>query len=197
MTNYTKLIERLRSCSRHEAIYGMVVITMADVADAADAIEHLNHLVDLNTERCEGLRKQLREAQDGYDKHINELQDELKELCDKKREFKRACGLVVDESMPKHGEWTRKRTIAHDGEWYCSKCDNEVVILEAGKDRTYKYAYCPNCGARMFASDINVLNKNDTLDGPIITPCLGCSEYDGYGGCKSNGGCVAKMEVQE
>ena len=36
------------------------------------------------------------------------------------------------------------------------------------------------------------------MDGPIITPCRGCSDYDGYGGCKSKGGCVrAKMEVQE
>lgn len=33
-------------------------------------------------------------------------------------------------------------------------------------------------------------------DGPIITPCRGCSDYDGYGGCKSKGGCVRKMEVQ-
>ena len=36
------------------------------------------------------------------------------------------------------------------------------------------------------------------MDGPIITPCRGCSDYDGYGGCKSKGGCArAKMEVQE
>jgi hypothetical protein len=35
-------------------------------------------------------------------------------------------------------------------------------------------------------------------DGPIITPCRGCSDYDGYGGCKSKGGCArAKMEVQK
>ena len=36
------------------------------------------------------------------------------------------------------------------------------------------------------------------MDGPIITPCRGCSDYDGYGGCKSKGGCArAKMEVQD
>lgn len=36
------------------------------------------------------------------------------------------------------------------------------------------------------------------IDGPIITPCRGCSDYDGYGGCKSKGGCArAKMEVQD
>ena len=38
----------------------------------------------------------------------------------------------------------------------------------------------------------------EVQDGPIITPCRGCSDYDGYGGCKSKGGCArAKMEVQE
>lgn len=36
------------------------------------------------------------------------------------------------------------------------------------------------------------------MDGQIITPCRGCSDYDGYGGCKSKGGCVrAKMEAQD
>ena len=36
------------------------------------------------------------------------------------------------------------------------------------------------------------------MDGPIITPFRGCSDYDGYGGCKSKGGCArAKTEVQE
>ena len=38
----------------------------------------------------------------------------------------------------------------------------------------------------------------EVQDGPIITPCRGCSDYDGYGGCKSKGGCArAKQEVQE
>ena len=38
----------------------------------------------------------------------------------------------------------------------------------------------------------------EVQDGPIITPCRGCSDYDGYGGCKSKGGCArAKKEVQE
>ena len=38
----------------------------------------------------------------------------------------------------------------------------------------------------------------EVQDGPIITPCRGCSDYDGYGGCKSKGGCArAKKEVQD
>jgi len=46
------------------------------------------------------------------------------------------------------GKWTDKRTIEHDGEWYCTACGKEITIY-MGADREDRYAYCPNCGARM------------------------------------------------
>ena len=49
----------------------------------------------------------------------------------------------------RHGRWTDKRTWEHDGEWYCSECGNEVTICMCGKDKTWEYPYCPNCGAKM------------------------------------------------
>ena len=49
----------------------------------------------------------------------------------------------------RHGRWTDKRTIEHDGEWYCSECGNEVTICMCGKDKMWEYPYCPNCGAKM------------------------------------------------
>ena len=57
MTDYMKLIEALREysgCRKGE----IARIT----SDAAAAIEALNSLLDQNTQRCEELRKQLREA---------------------------------------------------------------------------------------------------------------------------------------
>ena len=33
------------------------------------------------------------------------------------------------------------------------------------------------------------------VEEPEINPCRGCTDYDGQGGCKSNGGCGAKMEM--
>lgn len=45
--------------------------------------------------------------------------------------------------------WTDRRTIEHDGEWYCSNCGNEVTICMCGKDKTQAYPFCPNCGADM------------------------------------------------
>lgn len=50
-------------------------------------------------------------------------------------------------------------------------------------------------GVQLTMDDLISMAK---MDGPIITPCRGCSDYDGYGGCKSKGGCArAKMEAQE
>ncbi len=91
--------------------------------DAADAIEALNRLLYLNTERCEGLRNQLREAQEQYEKHINELEQQL----------------------PKRGEWLN---VTDSYIWYgkCSVCGEEFVV-----DAYYAGGmnYCPNCGAKM------------------------------------------------
>lgn len=46
------------------------------------------------------------------------------------------------------GMWTDKRTIEHDGEWYCTACGKEITIY-MGADREDRYAFCPNCGADM------------------------------------------------
>lgn len=39
-----------------------------------------------------------------------------------------------------HAHWSTKRTLIHDGELYCSRCEHE------NERRT---TYCPNCGAKM------------------------------------------------
>ena len=46
------------------------------------------------------------------------------------------------------GEWTDHRTNEHDGEWYCTACGKEITIY-MGVDRKDRYAFCPNCGAKM------------------------------------------------
>lgn len=38
------------------------------------------------------------------------------------------------------GEWITTRTLKHDGNPYCSNCDEETII---------RYNFCPNCGAKM------------------------------------------------
>lgn len=72
------------------------------MCDAADALEAAERLLDQNTERCEALRKQLREAHESYEKHLNELEAQL----------------------PKEGEWIP----VGDGTVYvkCSVCGEEM-----------------------------------------------------------------------
>lgn len=47
---------------------------------------------------------------------------------------------TADVQEVKHGIWTTKRTLYHDGETYCSLCDYESEA---------KHKYCPSCGAKM------------------------------------------------
>lgn len=104
----------------------------------------------------------------------------------------------AEAQLPKRGEWihntavygttTGGLTVEHH--YTCSVCGG---LMGRKGDK-----FCYNCGAKM--NDSNVSNALDNAqDGPIITPCRGCSDYDGYGGCKSKGGCAREkmMEVQE
>lgn len=52
---------------------------------------------------------------------------------------------AADVAPVVHGRWERDA----DGDWYCTNCDEVVVICESGRERTYRKPYCPNCGAKM------------------------------------------------
>lgn len=88
---------------------------------------------------------------------------------------------TVDAEPIRHGEWFFQEYV--DG-YYCTECSEcgEQVDHDA-EIRGWKY--CPKCGAMM-----------GEWEEPEINPCRGCTDYDGRGGCKSNGGCGAKMEVE-
>lgn len=47
-----------------------------------------------------------------------------------------------------HGEWITKRTLQHDGEYYCSVCEFEA-FWSWRRDVQSLTNYCPNCGAKM------------------------------------------------
>lgn len=53
----------------------------------------------------------------------------------------------VDNAPVVHGKWTTKRTQKHDGEWYCTACDYEPIVM------TDDMKYCPGCGAKMDLED--------------------------------------------
>ena len=61
---------------------------------------------------------------------------------------------TVDAAPVVHGKWTTKRTQKHDGEWYCTICDYEPIVM------TDDMKYCPGCGAKMD------LEENNGTDNP-------------------------------
>lgn len=48
-------------------------------------------------------------------------------------------GVIIPIKRPQ-GEWITTRTMLHDGDPYCSICDEENII---------RSNFCPNCGASM------------------------------------------------
>jgi len=90
--------------------------------------------------------------------------------------------------------------------WYCGAKMDELQMIDSydyDNDIDWRAPSHRTGGAKMDGSNAsnasNALNALDNVqDGPIITPCCGCSDYDGYGGCKSKGGCArAKMDGKE
>lgn len=129
---------------------------------AADALEADERLLDLNTKRCESLRKQLREAHESYEKHINELEAQLPKEgeCEaKKPKTVRETEYSFYCDCPTCGG----RLISNaDGEWcagsfdrFCRMCGQKIDWSE----------YCgwsnkPNSGARMkTVTDCHTLNE--------------------------------------
>ena len=122
---------------------------------------------------------------------IEELQARLGEAENSVERWK---DMYLTKHEPKLGEWIYHPKDAIEMMFTLPKCSI------CGHESSDALNYCPNCGAKMNDSNAsNALNALDNAqDGPIITPCRGCSDYDGYGGCKSKGGCArARMEVQK
>ena len=142
MSDYTELVKALR-CKRDDCEgcdiafldndEGWICQYAAKDDDAADAIEALNRLLDQNTQRCEALRKQLREAHESYERHLNELEAQL----------------------PKRGKWIEENRRPRSSQFVCSECHRTAYDPQPTRDKAWRkrcrYAYCPNCGADMRA----------------------------------------------
>ena len=89
---------------------------------------------------------------------------------------------------------------------------NEIVITLPQRWDTLTNTLVPVSDRRMTLTDAeegillalvkamfeNEAKMDDTFEEPAINPCRGCKDYDGRGGCISNGGCGASInEVKE
>ena len=92
-------------------------------------------------------------------------------------------------TVKKHGHWIERTKVYPDllndttYNYECSNCgywDQHGAKVEV--------PYCWHCGAKMDEDELQELE---------INPCRGCDDYDGQGGCKSKGGCGAKMNEVE
>lgn len=130
MTDYTKLVKALR-CKRDDcegcdlAFFdkdeGWMCQFAAKDDDAAAAIEALNRLLDQNTQRCEALRKQLREAHESYERHLNELEAQLP---------KRGKWELIDGAEPMRWGCSRCKYMSWDTSNYCPRCGAKMEVQE-------------------------------------------------------------------
>ena len=147
MTN-AELIAELRG-----HILSVPLTLLHDAADALEAdeqrIDGLQKLVDINTERCEALRKQLREAHENYEKHLNELTTKRNQLQAAVDNYEKRIA-ELEAQLPKEGEWLRTDAFPH--RIYCSVCYKTYVPNDRWQiwvDGDIPKKFCPNCGARM------------------------------------------------
>ena len=68
---------------------------------------------------------------------------------------------TIDAVSVVHGEWKPNPKIGWGETWVCSICGEKTTSSVMGYPR---YNYCPMCGAKMFAKDINVPNKKGADD---------------------------------
>lgn len=189
MTDHSELIKKLRDLHRDprpasaEWLFENQV-ALYDAAAAIEALQAENPIVE--SVLVDKMRQQMEET--ACHCNMKENAELIAKILDDDVDRK------VFE-LPKQGEWVRKEDELTY--WYvCSECG----YRPHSENYPYLSDFCPNCGAKMNDSNAsNALNALDNAqDGPIITPCRGCSDYDGYGGCKSKGGCAReKMEVQD
>jgi len=59
--------------------------------------------------------------------------------------FDMAIEALETQDVPEEnvGKWTTERTQEHDGEWYCSECGYEPIVMSDDMK------YCPGCGRKM------------------------------------------------
>lgn len=123
--------------------------------DAAAAIEALNRLVDLNTERCEGLREQLRKAQEQYEKHLNELEKELSFSESTYEEFQIVAATqnaLLANQLPKRDDGCDvcRNGNLEEGDTLYKSSDWDGGI---GFDYIRDIRFCPICGRKLKVQD--------------------------------------------
>lgn len=73
------------------------------------------------------------------------------ECCDTQKDYIEEIQMAIvdmkiceaNNAIANVGKWTTERTEEHDGEWYCSHCGYEPIVMSDDME------YCPGCGYKM------------------------------------------------
>lgn len=128
MTDYTKLVAALRNNDWSDACPCCDEAMCKDddciILQAADAIEAIDRLLDQNTERCEALRGQLREAHESYERHLNELEAQMP---------KRGEWELIDGAEPMRWGCSRCKYLSWETSNYCPRCGARMTEVQDGE----------------------------------------------------------------
>ena len=63
----------------------------------------------------------------------------------------------LQAQLPKRGEWVEENRRPRSSQFVCSECHRTAYDPQPTRDKAWKkrcrYAYCPNCGAKMEVQD--------------------------------------------
>ena len=140
MTDYTKLVEALRcreykpECGSSDCPYwsGLGCMDGQLMEDAADAIEALQ------ADQKKTVTQIFGEEQMAWEERCKDLMYWIADL---------------QAQLPKRGEWIEENRRPRSSQFVCSECHRTAYDPQPTRDKAYRkrcrYAYCPNCGAKM------------------------------------------------
>ncbi len=127
MTDYTELVKALRYHVNADEGWSYRPIQSLSwdcidriMTDAADAIEALIADVEKKESRITGLGNRI---------------------------------FALEQQLPKRGEWVEENRRPRSSQFVCSECHRTAYDPQPTRDKAWRkrcrYAYCPNCGAKM------------------------------------------------
>jgi uncharacterized coiled-coil protein SlyX len=87
------------------------------------------------------------------------IQQQLDEIQRLKADVKRQQEKMIElaKKLPKRGEWVEENRRPRSSRFVCSECHRTAYDPQPTRDKAWKkrcrYAYCPNCGAKMEVQD--------------------------------------------
>ena len=103
------------------------------------------------------LVKALRGCKDiDYCKDCPRMEDGYTETCNIKDDAADAIE-ALQAQLPKRGEWVEENRRPRSSQFVCSECHRTAYDPQPTRDKAWRkrcrYAYCPNCGAKMEVQD--------------------------------------------